>query len=83
MLTVTVRDRVDPVSVLTRDIYREIALYPALPDRVGIDLSDNTNLWGAPPAALRALEPCETKTSRGIPLPTILRSAPRSPVTSE
>jgi len=55
MLTVTVRDRVDPVSLLTRDIYREIALYPALPDRVAIDLSDNTNLWGAPPAALRAL----------------------------
>ena len=46
---------VDPIAALTRDTYREIALYPALPDRVAIDLSDNTNLWGAPPAALRAL----------------------------
>ncbi|HEY8174651.1 MAG TPA: histidinol-phosphate transaminase [Gemmatimonadaceae bacterium] len=55
MLTVTVRERVDPVSALTRDSYREIALYPALPGRSAVDLSDNTNLWGAPPAALRAL----------------------------
>ena len=55
MLTETMRESVDPISALTRDTYREIALYPALPDRVAIDLSDNTNLWGAPPAALRAL----------------------------
>lgn len=34
--------------------YRDIALYA--PDRAScaIDLSDNTNLWGAPPAAARA-----------------------------
>jgi histidinol-phosphate aminotransferase len=56
MLTAIARKGVvDPIAALTRDTYREIALYPAPPDRVAIDLSDNTNLWGAPPGALRAL----------------------------
>jgi histidinol dehydrogenase len=38
-----------------RPDYREITLYS--PDRTPctVDLSDNTNLWGAPPAALAAL----------------------------
>jgi len=40
---------------LARAAYREIALYA--PDRApcAVDLSDNTNLFGAPPAALREL----------------------------
>jgi histidinol dehydrogenase len=39
-----------------RSSYREISLYN--PDRTPspLDLSDNTNLWGVPPAAKRALE---------------------------
>lgn len=39
-----------------RSSYRDIALYS--PNRIvcRVDLSDNTNLWGAPPEALRAIE---------------------------
>jgi histidinol-phosphate aminotransferase len=44
-----------PVIDLARESYRDIALYSPPAGRIGIDLSDNTNLWGAPPAALRAL----------------------------
>ena len=34
---------------------REIPLYSTPRERCAVDLSDNTNLWGAPPAALRTL----------------------------
>jgi histidinol-phosphate aminotransferase len=46
-----------PASVidLARESYRDIALYSPPSGPVGIDVSDNTNLWGAPPAALLAL----------------------------
>lgn len=37
-----------------RAIYRDIALYGAERQRCAIDLSDNTNLWGMPPAAAAA-----------------------------
>jgi histidinol-phosphate aminotransferase len=43
------------VNDLARESYRDIALYSPPGGRVSIDLSDNTNLWGAPPAALHAL----------------------------
>lgn len=43
------------VDALARESYRDIALYSTPSGPVEIDLSDNTNLWGAPPAALRAL----------------------------
>lgn len=41
--------------IRTRPSYKDISLYspPVVPCRV--DLSDNTNLWGVPPAAERAL----------------------------
>lgn len=44
-----------PRTARTRATYRDIELYA--PDRrpAPIDLSDNTNRWGVPPAALRAL----------------------------
>jgi histidinol-phosphate aminotransferase len=39
-----------------RDAYRDIQPYAGSGDtRAAVDLSDNTNLWGAPPAAVRAL----------------------------
>ncbi|HEX6537236.1 MAG TPA: aminotransferase class I/II-fold pyridoxal phosphate-dependent enzyme [Gemmatimonadaceae bacterium] len=43
-----------PALESARAAYREITLYA--PDRTpcAIDLSDNTNLWGAPPSAARA-----------------------------
>ncbi len=43
------------VAALARKSYREIALYSTPRGRCSVDLSDNTNLWGAPPGALRAL----------------------------
>jgi histidinol-phosphate aminotransferase len=43
------------MSTLARDAVRALPLYaPDLAD-CAIDVSDNTNLWGTPPAALRAL----------------------------
>jgi len=47
-----------PVRVAARAAYEQIPLYsPGPADAVpcAIDVSDNTNLWGAPPAALSAL----------------------------
>lgn len=50
-----------PALELARASYRDIALYA--PDRTpcAVDLSDNTNLWGVPPAAARAVR--ETATA--------------------
>ncbi len=47
--------RTPPSPMITRDSYRQIDLYA--PDRspCATDLSDNTNLWGVPPRAARAL----------------------------
>ncbi len=45
----------DVVASLARGSYREIALYSTPRERCAMDLSDNTNLWGAPPSALRVL----------------------------
>ena len=55
----------DSVGALSRENYRDVALYNAPRDYVALDLSDNTNLWGAPPAALRAIAAStETAVSR-------------------
>lgn len=40
---------------LARAVYRDVSLYTVDPSPCDIDLSDNTNLWGAPPAATQAL----------------------------
>lgn len=40
---------------LARASYREVSLYTVESAPCEIDLSDNTNLWGAPPAATQAL----------------------------
>jgi histidinol-phosphate aminotransferase len=55
MLTTNENRRADSISDLARESYRGITLYAAAGGRCDVDLSDNTNLWGAPPAALRAL----------------------------
>jgi histidinol-phosphate aminotransferase len=57
---------------LARDGIRTLPLYSADAGACPVDLSDNTNLWGAPPAARRAL-------SDGAPAPSAyptLYSAP-------
>lgn len=55
MLTANGNRAADSVAALARESYRGIALYSTPRGRCSVDLSDNTNLWGAPPAALRAL----------------------------
>ena len=40
---------------IARAAYRDVSLYAGEPPACEIDLSDNTNLWGTPPAALRAI----------------------------
>jgi len=40
---------------VARETYRSISLYAPNRAPASIDLSDNTNLWGVPPAALRAI----------------------------
>lgn len=55
MLTENENRRADSVGDLARESYRGITLYSAASGECTFDLSDNTNLWGAPPAALRAL----------------------------
>ena len=55
MLTANENSGVVSITALTREGYRGISLYSAARGRCAVDLSDNTNLWGAPPAARRAL----------------------------
>jgi histidinol-phosphate aminotransferase len=43
------------VRTLARAEVRALPLYAPDADECAVDVSDNTNLWGAPPAALRAL----------------------------
>ncbi len=52
---------------LARASYREISLYA--PDRTPctVDLSDNTNLWGVPPAATRAVHEAAAATFTRYP----------------
>ncbi|HEV2017231.1 MAG TPA: histidinol-phosphate transaminase [Gemmatimonadaceae bacterium] len=55
MLTANENRGAASVAALARESYREIMLYSTPRGRCSVDLSDNTNLWGAPPSALRAL----------------------------
>ena len=55
MLTATSARAADSIAALARESYLDITLYSAPRGTACIDLSDNTNLWGAPPSALRAL----------------------------
>ena len=43
------------IAALARDDVRALSLYAPDMAACAIDVSDNTNLWGAPPAARRAL----------------------------
>src|SRR2546430_412790 len=54
-MTANVDQGVDSIASLSREGYRDISLYAVPRGDVALDLSDNTNLWGAPPAALRAI----------------------------
>ncbi|HWZ59696.1 MAG TPA: aminotransferase class I/II-fold pyridoxal phosphate-dependent enzyme [Gemmatimonadaceae bacterium] len=47
-----------------RAVYRDIALYGTERERCAIDLSDNTNLWGMPPAARAAAQAAATGATK-------------------
>ncbi|HJQ52224.1 MAG TPA: histidinol dehydrogenase [Gemmatimonadaceae bacterium] len=47
-----------------RESYRGLALYSTPAGQCDIDLSDNTNLWGAPPTASRVLASPDADVSR-------------------
>jgi histidinol-phosphate aminotransferase len=51
-------------SSLTRDAYREVGRYVVDQSPIGVDLRDNTNLWGVPPAAGRAIASAAAAASR-------------------
>lgn len=55
-------------TALSRDGYRDIALYSVPRGDVALDLSDNTNLWGAPPSALRAIAAAREETISRYPV---------------
>ncbi len=52
---------------VARDTYRSISLYAPNRAPAAIDLSDNTNLWGVPPAALRAIADAALSTVTRYP----------------
>lgn len=52
---------------IARDTYRSISLYAPNRAPAAIDLSDNTNLWGVPPAAARAIHKAASVTVTRYP----------------
>jgi histidinol-phosphate aminotransferase len=52
------------VPSLARDAHRDIGRYMADQSVIAVDLRDNTNLWGVPPAAGRAIAACAAAVSR-------------------
>ena len=55
------------VMAAVRESYREIPLYSGAASALSIDLSDNTNQWGVPPAAARALDSLSSETMARYP----------------
>ena len=52
---------------VARETYRSISLYAPNRAPAAIDLSDNTNLWGVPPAASRAITEAASSTVARYP----------------
>lgn len=52
---------------VARESYRSISLYAPNRTPAAIDLSDNTNLWGIPPAASRAIHEAATSSVTRYP----------------
>ena len=67
-MTANATPGVDSIASLTRESYRDIALYSPPHGYVALDLSDNTNLWGAPPAALRSIAAARQETVSRYPV---------------
>lgn len=52
------------MTSLGRTAYRDLACYTVDQEPVAVDLRDNTNLWGVPPAAARAIGAAASAVSR-------------------
>ena len=52
---------------IARTAYDEVSLYDPKREPVLLDLTDNTNLWGVPPAAARAISECAQSTIARYP----------------
>jgi histidinol-phosphate aminotransferase len=52
---------------MARETYKSISLYAPNRTPAAIDLSDNTNLWGVPPAALRVISGADPATVTRYP----------------
>ncbi len=62
-MSVSAADR-EAVLEIARASYRDIPLYTVNQTPVAVDLSDNTNLWGVPPAAARAIADAAATVTR-------------------
>lgn len=58
----------DRIGALKRAGFRDIPLYSGGRDRCAVDLSDNINLWGAAPSALRTLRAMAEDTVMRYPV---------------
>src|SRR5207237_6270608 len=67
-MTANANQVVDSIAALSRENYRNIALYSTPRSYVALDLSDNTNLWGAPPGALRAISAAREESVSRYPV---------------
>lgn len=57
------------MSGFPRDDYRPLKIYDVARPPVALDLSDNTNLWGAHPAAVEAISTADGPTLTRYPTP--------------
>ena len=66
-----------PVSNVPRQSYQSVAPYVPIMTPVQFELSENTNQWGAPPAAVDALKACDASVLFNYP------SQPISPLLAQ
>jgi histidinol-phosphate aminotransferase len=57
------------MTIDVRPSYRDLRLYSGDTGACAVDLSDNTNLWGAPPVVQAALAEAAARGMRGYPEP--------------
>jgi histidinol-phosphate aminotransferase len=62
-----IETRDEGVAAIKRAGYRDIPVYSSPRERAEVDLSDNTNLWGAPPHAMRSLRASVEETVTRYP----------------
>ncbi|MBC8086492.1 MAG: histidinol-phosphate aminotransferase family protein [Phycisphaerae bacterium] len=69
--------QIDGIARLPRETYATLRPYVPLMTPVEVELSENTNQWGAPPAAVEALKACDASALYNYP------SQPISPLLAQ